>query len=209
MVVLTRLDKTRRRYTEEPSSEAPFLTLAEYIKMAKGLIGAYASPSLSSVMLKDEDAIDFVAQQLMWGTIRWRADGGCSLRSYYVQRARYAIRTWIFKMARVKRRGIPYSLNAEYEDGNSNPIEFVDTIIDNRSDTREECRKTVVDLIDNSRTLTLREADCLKRRFVDYEPVESIKVDYKVSKQQIHNIFNSGIKKLQNEYQDREFSLPF
>jgi RNA polymerase sigma factor (sigma-70 family) len=71
------------------------LSMDEYIKIAKRIIGSHASPKACSRMLKDEDAIAFVAHKLMVGTCRW-VNGGKrgTHRGYLSQCGVWAVWTW-------------------------------------------------------------------------------------------------------------------
>lgn len=71
-------------------------TMDEYIRIAKRMIGRNASPAAVTKMLRDDDAISFVANKLMIGTCRWVQGGKRgNHRGYLSQCGIWAVATWV------------------------------------------------------------------------------------------------------------------
>lgn len=69
-------------------------TLSEYLDYAKRCISAFAPSDEVQNMLRDEDAISYVAEHLMYAKQRWKKDGGRTVKSYLNQSAIWCIPRW-------------------------------------------------------------------------------------------------------------------
>ena len=109
-VVLKDIDFKKRKNNNYSKSNAEMYTLEEYLKISKKCISLFAERQMASRMLKDEDAISHVAEHIIWGHMRWRLDGGRTLRSYLNQCAIWAVKVWRTKIYQTEKKKI-YSLN--------------------------------------------------------------------------------------------------
>jgi len=157
-VMIVGFNKKRRNYLKANSR---MLTLQEYTKMAERCICHFAPPSMASRMIKDEDAISFVIEHVMYGTCRWNPDRShrCSLNTYHVKCAIWAIGKWC-KMFAKHQKSRPLSLNYEDESGN----QFSSTLCD------EKCGEPCSGLVAEdhrlqykklSRGLTPKQTECI------------------------------------------------
>ena len=116
-VVIKDIDATKLQKSEIFETDNELLDLSSYILMAKKCIAYFASPDLSQQMLRNEDAISFVAEHLMMGTCRWDESKGRAFKSYHNQCAIWAIQNWVSRIT--KDNPAPYSLNKTLNQDNN------------------------------------------------------------------------------------------
>lgn len=184
----TTLKKTGNM-TRTPEKEARMLPLAEYYKIAKRVILHCASPSLAKSMVKDEDAMSFMVEALIRGTMRWEPDGGRTLRSYLNQCGRWAIPRWILNKKQAdKRKNL--SLDMEMDDDGNNMHNFV---------ADPFAVGNVEEIIDKP-YLNDTQKECLRLRFVNNMTFRDIGTALNKTGQRIKQIVNKAIEKLRNEH---------
>ena len=200
-VVLRDVDVKKMSKFDYVTNADELLTLYEYIEIAKRCIGAFASPPEAKGMLKDDDAIAHVAEHLMTGHLRWKENGGRTLRSYLNQCAIWSMKQWKSKLCQTKKRQ-ELSLNTYlHRDEGGQLYQLV-------SDKKA---KEPFDILfdDNEKTVhTLIESDCitklqrhyLTQRYIENKTFQEIGVSVGVSRQAVEQSIKKAITKLQNEF---------
>lgn len=190
----TTLKKTGNM-TSTPEKEARMLPLEEYYKIAKRVIIHFASPSLAKSMVKDEDAMSFMVESLIRGTMRWNPTRhkGRTLRSYLNQCGRWAIPRWILNKKQAdKHKDLSLDMDID-DDGNSMHNFIADTYpVGN-----------IEDMIDRP-YLNDTQKECLRLRFVNGMTFRDIGAALNKTGQRIEQIVDAAIKKLRNDHQLRE-----
>jgi len=201
-VVLKDIDFKKRENNNYGQSNAEMYNLEEYRKISKKCISLFAENQMASRMLRDEDAISHVAEHVMWGHIRWRQDGGRTLKSYLNQCAIWAIKVWRSKTYQTEKKKI-YSLNHQIDGKDSGKVEYVQITPDKKA-------KEPFDLIFNDKTkealtsinsscLTSLQSKCLYGRYIDGRKLQEIADELGVSRQAVNQHIKKGINKLRKE----------
>ena len=202
-VVLADVDTTKRGADNylDGCDESRMLSLSEYLEIAEKCIARFNAPSVAREMLKDEDAISFVAEHLMYGTARWKPEGGRSFRSYLTQCARWAMTRWLSKL-KSSSAAAPMSLNQNREEGDAFFYELIADPRDcsNESDLYWSDLSDKVEGLLRHPELSEAQSNALRQRYVDGKTLQEIGDDMGVSKQMANNYVRDGLNKLQHAY---------
>lgn len=174
--------------------KARLLTLKEYTNIAERVINYFNFRKDKSDMLNNEDAVSFVVEHLIRGTIRWKPDGGRTLHSYLNQCGLWAIQRWKLNKKQASRHNT-VSLDTEIDDNGTTLYTFVE-------DTSQSPHLNIDEII-NKPYLNDTQKECLRLRFVEGLTYKSISEILQKSKQRIEQIVNSALKKLRNEYETK------
>lgn len=190
----TTLKKTGNM-TTSPEKEARMLPLEEYYKIAKRTIIHFAGPSLAKSMVKDEDAIAFIAESLMRATLRWEPNRvqGRTLRSYLNQCAKWAIDRWVLNK-RQAGRFKNMSLDTEIDDDGNSMHNFI---------ADKHVGGNIEEIIEKS-YLNETQKECLRLRFVNSMTFRDIGGLLGKTGQRIEQIVDAALNKLRNEYQSAD-----
>lgn len=195
-VVIVDIDKSalEKNKTLSVSDEvkARLLSLAEYQNIAERVINYFNFKKDKSDMLNNEDAVSFVVEHLIRGTIRWKPDGGRTLRSYLNQCGLWAIQRWRLNKKQANRYNT-ISLDTEIDDNGTTMYTFVE-------DTTLSPHLNIDEII-NKPYLNDTQKECLRLRFVEGLTYKSIGEILQKTKQRIEQIVNSALQKLRNEYE--------
>jgi|15BtaG_2_1085339.scaffolds.fasta_scaffold01623_9 RNA polymerase sigma factor (sigma-70 family) len=200
-VVLMDIDVTKRKNNDfYGANEDKMFTLAEYLEIAEKCIAKFASPSIVSSMLNNEDAISFVAEHLMDGTIRWKESGGRTLKSYLNQCSIWAITRWIGKQTSALAKA-PMSINQQKDEEEN---QFYSMIADRDiSDSSEsywsDISDQVTEIITNP-VLTETQSECMRLRYQQGYTNAEIGEQMGFSKQGANNHLQNAMRKLQDVY---------
>lgn len=182
--------------TLEVSDEAKsrLLSLSEYENIAERVINYFSQRFGKDKleMLKSEDAVSFVVEHLIRGTIRWKPEGGRTLRSYLNQCGWWAIQSWQLNKKQAGRYSA-ISLDTEIDDNGTTMYTFVE-------DTSLSPHLNIDEII-NKPYLNETQKECLRLRFVEGLTYRNIGEILQKSGQRIEQIVNSALKKLRNEYE--------
>lgn len=196
-------------------SEIQFESLDFYINLAKKIIakmGPTFFSGLSKHMLKNEDAISFVANAIMMGDWRWKKDNQTddtkvykNLYSYRNQCGIWAIKTYVTKQYKQKNNkrkiNTQYSLN--YVDDND--ISLESAIADNNQkepiDVILEKEKidnllASIDELFNSGILSDKQKEQIIMYYYDNMTLEQIGHKYNVTREAVRQSIKSGINKI-------------
>jgi RNA polymerase sigma factor (sigma-70 family) len=165
--------------------------LHEWLKVAEKTINAFASRSVASQMLRDEDAIAFIAEHLMRGSMRWKEDGGRTLNSYLNQCADWAIKRWILNKKNASKQNI-FSLDYLISEDNDLYNYIADKAIPS---------ETSIEHIIDKPYLNDTQKTCLRMKFVDNMTYRAIGTALKKSGARIEQIISRALEKLRSNEQ--------
>lgn len=195
-VVIVDIDKNalekHKTLTVTDEVKSRLLSLAEYENIAERVINYFNFKKERNDMLHSEDAVAFVVEHLIRGTIRWKPDGGRTLRSYLNQCGLWAIQRWKLNKKQANRHNT-ISLDTEIDDNGTTLYTFVE-------DTSLSPHLNIDEII-NKPYLNDTQKECLRLRFVEGLTFKSIGEILQKTKQRIEQIVNSALKKLRNEYE--------
>jgi RNA polymerase sigma factor (sigma-70 family) len=183
----TTLQKTGNM-TTSPEKEARMLPLEEYYKIAKRTILHFAGHSLAKSMVKDEDALAFIAESLMRATLRWQP-GGRTLRSYLNQCSIWAIRRWVLNKKQANKYD-SVSLDFEVDDEGNSMHNFI---------ADPHVGGNIEEIIDRA-YLNETQKECLRLRYVNGMTFRDIGTALNKTGQRIEQIVDAALNKLRNEY---------
>jgi RNA polymerase sigma factor (sigma-70 family) len=199
--MITKIGKQRKEYPDHKTIK--FLTLGDYLKIAQRIIGHFANtiqPGLANKMLRSEDAISYVAHDLMLGHWDWTPDGGRTFRSHLNQRGIWSIKDYVSR-ARNKTNRKLRSLNESVGNPIHKTTQLGDTIADHKAkephaaiidaDTKEELKKRLEEsgLTGPQRTYLLL--------FVDGMSYSDIAKELGVSRQNVQQMVQAAVRKCQ------------
>ena len=182
---------------------AKMLPLSDYYEIARRCIGAFASGTMARSMLRNEDAISFVAEHLMYATCRWNSEAGRTLHSYINQCAIWSIQRWILlnKKSSLHRMA---SLNND-NDGDNQPLYAT---IPDESTTQpldELCYYETTDMIRKimDTELTHRQRECIELIYIHGVSGADAARKLGVSRQAVEQCTTKGITKLRTILNDQ------
>jgi RNA polymerase sigma factor (sigma-70 family) len=193
-VVVHDINTTKYKQNQHLYSELPaeYWGLEKYYQTAKKCIVFFGGCSLSQNMLKDEDAIAFVAENLMRGMYRWKPDGGRTLHCYLNQCALWAICKWSKLLSHSARHNNIDIYNDNFADNQPSlhrtPLEEILN--------REQEQLTELKI--KSANLTPRQLTCVVRVYIDGETCSRVAKDLQISRQAVHQHIQHGLTKLKN-----------
>jgi len=188
--------KANGLFNVSDDTQTRILPLSEYIEIAKKTIGKFASPSVANEMLKSEDAISFVTDHLIKGTLRWKADGGRTLYAYLNQCAIWAIQRWILNI-KVARKNAAVSLDTPIDDEGGTMYSFVENGNGNVSINTGPSFDEIID----KECLNETQKTCLRMKFVEGMTYRAIGTALNKTGSRIEQIVSTAIAKLKKEYE--------
>lgn len=203
-IVLKDIDFNKRKNNDYASDTTKMYSLEDYTKIAMKCISSFCGTN-SAKMIKDEDAISHVAEHIMWAHIRWKPDGGRTLRSYLNQCAIWSIKVWKTKAYNEDKKNImsiDYNINSsnsadkdlslsDYIQDKKTPKPF-DILFNNNSDDVEK--------IINHKCLTKLQRKCLEQRYLEGKKLRQIAESLGVTRQAVNQHVKKAIKKLRKEH---------
>lgn len=194
-VVMKDIDFNKRNKNDYKANENKMYSLNEYRTIAKKCISKFSK----NCMLKSEDAISHVAEHIMWGHIRWREDGGRTLKSYLNQCAIWAIKSWKTKAYNTEsisslnyitdKEGRHTQVYQNVEDSKcKEPFELL------YNDSFSEMKSLI-----ESKCLTKLQQRCLYERYVEGKKLRQIAESLSVSRQAVNQHITKAVKKLRKE----------
>ena len=199
-VVMKDIDFNKRNKNDYKSHSSEMYSLSEYRNIAKKCISKFSGPNSCSSMLKSEDAISHVAEHIMWGHIRWREDGGRTLKSYLNQCAIWAIKSWKTKVYNVQDIS---SLNYCNPGDQEKQTQTYQNVEDKKckepfellyNDSFSEMKSLI-----KSKCLTELQSRCLYERYVEGKKLRQIAESLSVSRQAVNQHITKAVKKLRKE----------
>lgn len=191
-----------------------FESLDFYINLSQKIIAKIAPTffaGLSKEMLKNEDAISFVANAIMMGDWRWEKNSEQeskthkSLYSYRNQCAIWAIKTYITKQYKNKhsKKKLNTDCSLNYSDGEDMQLE---TIIQDKSqkdpldiicdqEDKQIKSKLINDLLESD-ILSDKQKDYIKLYYFENMTLEKIGQKYDVTREAVRQSIKSSISKI-------------
>ena len=158
------------------------LSLYDYLTIAKKCIGYFTKSYIAYRMLRDEDAISFVAEYIMIGAQKWQDGKGRTLHSFLNQYAWYGIHKWL-KMQSEQKHMQRFNHYDSYGHNNT-PISIL--IQQEEHDILNE----------HLNKLTDKESLCIREYFFGGQNMPQIAETLNVSRQAVEQNINRGLKKL-------------
>jgi DNA-directed RNA polymerase specialized sigma subunit len=177
-------------------------TLNDYYEVAKRCIGAFAVGSLAQSMLRNEDAISFVAEHLMYGAHKWSETGGRTVNSYLNQCAIWSIQRWITLSKKTHKHEM-VSLNDDCRGSCSQRHEI---IADDKSLTPDSIvshQEQSMHLIEDF-GLTTRQRHCLEVVYIQGQRPSDVARDLGISRQAVDQCLRKGTHKIRVVIDDKE-----
>ena len=207
-IVLKDIDFNKRKVNNYSDNKIEMYTLEQYRDIAKRCISLFAERPSSYGMINNEDAIAHVAEHIMWGHLRWKEDGGRTLKSYLNQCAIWAIKVWKTKIYQLDKKKT-MSLNHVISNSSGSESEQYKIIADKKSKTPEDIifknnTNNAKEIIKN-KSLTKLQNKCLELRYIEGKKLQEIADEMGVSKQAVNQHIKKGIKKLR-EHNKNELS---
>jgi len=200
----------RRKNNNLGKTDATNWTLHDYYHVAQRCIGAFAIGPLAKSMLRNEDAISFVAEHLMYAAFRWDCSGGRTLRSYLNQCAIWSIMTWLTLVKKSNRYPI-ISINEDaYTDSRTKLYEIIqdkNSEIPDQVIMGQEQSDNLMNVIDDA-CLTERQQHCLDAVYIQGQRPSEVARELGVSRQAVDQCLNNGVNKIRiviNDQNKEEF----
>ena len=190
-----------------PELESRMLSLDDYLEIAKRCIGYFTEKSLARDMIRNEDALSYVAHHLMQSDARWDGVTG-NIRGYRATCARWAIMRWI-RESKNKRNVRMTSLNRDLVGRNNSGSrmqlyeniadpkarEPFDELYDSEETERQDAKEQIAHLLNNS-SLTSREKECIQFKFYDGLTYKQIGVKLSVSGSRAEQNVKEALRKM-------------
>lgn len=212
----------KQKISYKQHDQLEFLTLKEYLLLAKKAISKFANTfydSLAKKMLKDEDALSLVANAIMMADWRWdenykNKQGTKKTKySYRNQCAIWAIQTYISKEYKKNRKfDKVYSIDSAIENNDDlvpsqliqdNNIKTpINIVIDNEENDNT---KQLVDSILSLECITDRQKDYIRLYYLESQTFDSIGKKYGITREAVRQGLNKAIEKIRSTI--NEFSL--
>lgn len=181
------------------STDNEMLSLNEYYDIARRCIGAFASPSSANEMLRNEDAISFVAEHLMYGSAGWKPEKGRTLRSYLNQCAIWSIKRWFFFSKRAKKHSA-LSLSSKMDESDDRrSLSLHETIADDKAVSPElslfnqEEAETIHNIL-NTAALTPQQQKCIELVYIENHSGADAAKKLGVSRQAVDQSLRKAVK---------------
>ena len=201
----------QQKNTYKNSDDVEFLTLEEYLVMARKIVSKMSSGVYKNY-LNTEDVISYVANALMMADWRWDANYKSKegrkkkLYSYRNQCAIWAIQTLITKQKKAKGKKIKfYSLDDNIGDlDERNNIDFIpDTKAKNPLDlliTKEnaDCIKNLISSVMQSDLLSDKNKQYIKMYFFEGQTLEKIGKSFNITREAVRQGINKSLEKIRN-----------
>ena len=200
-VVLWDIDVNKRRQNDNlGDADATNWSLQDYTNIAQRCIGAHAVGSLAKNMLRNEDAISFVAESLMIASFRWNPERGRTLNSYLNQCAIWSIQRWIMLSRRANRKAMASLDASKYHTTDETPPLYA-VVADDNTQTPDdilsglETTDGLHTLIEDA-GLTERQLHCLEVVYIQGERPADVARDLGISRQAVDQCIHKGIHKI-------------
>jgi RNA polymerase sigma factor (sigma-70 family) len=188
--------------------EKEFMSLDEYLSVSKKALRYFMSrlrPDLVESVCDDEDVISNVAYAMMIADWKWKEDGGRTRRSFRMNYAWYAVRSYIARRAKYRAKyGKMLSINDSDEDFifqfiDEKQADPLDIIIGSKYDNEmREINKCL-----SSELLTPRERYCIREYYFKEKTYKEIGEKIEVTKERVRQLINSSKDKMREYVQNK------
>jgi RNA polymerase sigma factor (sigma-70 family) len=213
-MIIPSVGKQKIQYSDHTSVN--FESLDFYLNLAQKIIAKLAPTffnGLSKEMLKNEDAIAFVANAIMMGDWRWKKGDEKDSKKYktlYSYRNQCAI--WAIKTYVTKKYKIAHSTKKSYSMSGVSSKDFDDlSITDVIADTSQkepieiliakentEICEGLIHQILESNILSEKQKDHIKMYYFEHQTLEKIGEKYGVTREAIRQSIKSSVNKIRN-----------
>jgi len=157
-----------------------------YLDAAKKAIGYFAPPQYVHRMLKSEDVIANVANEIMMGEMRWKEGGGQSRSSFRLQCGKWAIFRCIRRNKREKSRPLDYNIHGEPAENLGPSARLL----------RNETLERMKDLLDTEGVLTEKQRVFIMAKYLKGQTLKQIGKDNQCSVTAVRHHIKSGLHRL-------------
>lgn len=174
------------------------LSLEQYLKIARQIIGKFALASVRNQMLRDEDAIAFIAEHLMAATVRFEEDSGRTFKSYLNQCGIWAINRWLTNVKSAAKLDV-CSLDFTHDnEGIKRPKNLHEVIPDKDSSSILDSliAKETIDEILSHPCLNDAQRKCLKLKFIDDLTYREIAEHMSFTRARAEQVTKEALRKL-------------
>lgn len=173
-----------------------YLTMPEYITFARKLITQRASV-FRNKFLRDDDAISYVAERMMWSDAKYNPDKGMKRSSNRYRYGRYAVKTLISKFKKRRQEIMEFSkFKSSLSLSNCCQIE------QNKLDS-EYCEdKQQVNFLLNNSGLTPTEKKYVEEHYLNNTSVKKIAENNDISRQAVEQGISLGLQKMRRVTQN-------
>lgn len=170
------------------------LTLAEYNEITRRIVLSTADRfgfGICNQILQNDDAMANITYQVM--AADWRFDGRGTKEGYRKSMAIYAIRSFLVRHKKTKKKNI-----ISYNIHNTEDSELINVLYDNDCDSFSE-----IDNFDelesriSKANLTDRQKDCLHKYFVEGSTLQQIAKETNITKEAVRQTILKSTQKLQ------------
>ncbi len=192
------VNKRRNNKTLNENSVHADWSLQEYYNVAKRCIGVFAAGQLAQSMLRDEDAISFVAEHLMYASYRWKESGGRTINSYLNQCAIWSIQRWVVLIKRATKYptlSLNVSLHPEERTQRHEMISDISIESPDKIMASQEQADNLTDVINNA-GLTERQRHCLEAVYIQGQKKSEVARNLGVSRQAVDQCLTKGVTKI-------------
>lgn len=193
VITLTHTGKTKKTHVSPFEGKQPnveYHSLEQYINIAKRCINKFCSRSLAFSMLRNEDAISFVVEELILGTAKFNGYG--SLTGYLGLRAKWAIKRWVGLMKKqIKHDSLDYKRDEDRYD-------LHNYVIDHKAkDPTENTEQNYYDSVSIAMNLISdRQKECLSMYLLDGLRQTDIAKKLGISREAVRQHLNNGLNKI-------------
>lgn len=203
----------KQKISYKDHSKVKFESLDFYLGLAQKIIAKIAPTffnGLSKEMLKNEDAIAFVANAIMMGDWRWKESSDDknqkSLYSYRNQCGIWAIKTYVTKQYKNKHNKkkitSKYSLNFQNKEDDTNLENIIQDIDQHEpidlleQKENQQISKNLIDTIFNSDLLSEKQKKHIKMYYYENMTLEQIGKISNVTREAVRQSIKTGIEKI-------------
>lgn len=203
----------KQKISYKDHNNIQFESLDFYINLAQKIIAKMSSKFSSGIskhLLKDEDAISFIANAIMMGDWRWEekstdeTKAHKNLYSYRNQCAIWAIKTYITKQYKSKHNSKKiqpiYSLNHQDNDinletiiGDNSQQEPIDNLIENEN--LDICRNLISTILDSG-IISDKQKDYIRLYYFENMTLAKIGKKFNITREAVRQSIKSALSKI-------------
>jgi RNA polymerase sigma factor (sigma-70 family) len=194
--VLTNIKRNRKKYPaglghkngDRDKIQSRFLSLEKYHELACRIIGRFAPVNAKKMMLESEDAISFIAHQLMKGDWGFEPSKGVKISSLRGYIGRVAIKEYLKTLSTQRRENETIQQDIEARPNTVNPEEMR-MRIETDQETRDYIRGLLYTLNDVQRA-------CISLHYLDGLKQTDVARKVGLSREGVRKAISEGMKRL-------------
>lgn len=202
MTVVITTSHTRKQF---PKPNIEYWSLDKYYSEAQRCIGFFCRTIFPIKLNKDEDAISYIVEELIYAMSVWDKDRGMTLKSYLTKRSIWAI----FRYLAYQQVALKLKIQSLYDCiSKNNDTPMYETIADIKSKSgddilQEQIFKQICFQLPEE-FLTARQVECLRLRLYDNMTLYDIGRKLKISREAVRQRYERAITKLKDHYAEMD-----